>query len=122
MSDGPHRSLPMKPKWRSVAERAYNRTFELDEFSTAMMPALAKDCHDEMTSRFIDSVRGLCEQQETLLFKDDIPARQEGLRQEAVTGMGSRELDHLVRLSKRREVTISTAVNAIERAVVERIA
>src|ERR1041384_2018530 len=122
MSDGPHRSLPMKPKWRTVAQRAYNCTFELDEISTAMMPALVTDCHDEMTPRFIESLRRLCERQESLLFRHHIPSRLEGLRQEAGNGMGSRVLDHLVRLSKQGEVTTSTAVKATERAVVERIA
>jgi hypothetical protein len=112
----------MKPKWRIVAERAYNSAFEPDEIITAMTPALAEDCHDEMTPRFIADLRGLCERQESLLFRDDIPSRLESLRQEAGTGMGGRILDHLVRLSKLGELTISTAVQATERAVVDRIA
>ncbi len=28
MSDGPHRSLPMRPGWKRVAERAYNPNFD----------------------------------------------------------------------------------------------
>ncbi len=122
MSDGPHRSLPMKPKWRSVAERAYNRAFGLDEISTAMMPALVKDCHDEMTPRFIDGLRGLCERQETLLIKDDMQVQLEALRQEAGAGMGRRVLDNVARLSQQEEVNVMTAVKAIERAVAERMA
>ena len=122
MSDGPHRSLPMKPRWRTVAERAYNRAFELDEISTAIMPALAKDCHDEMSPRFIDILRVLCEQQQPLLFKDDVSARLETLRQEAGTGMGRRVLEDVMRRSKQEEVTVITAVKAVERAASERLA
>ena len=94
----------MKPKCRSVAERAYNRAFGLDDISTAMMPALVSDCQHEITPRFIDSLRGICEQQETLLFKDDIQAQLEALRPEAGTGMGRHVLENAVRLSKQEEV------------------
>lgn len=122
MSDGPHRSLPMKPKWRSVAERAYNRAFGLDEICTAMMPALASDCHDEIPTRFIDSLRGICEQQESLLFKDDIRAQLEALRPAAGSGMARHVLENVVRLSKQEEVTVITAMKAIERACTDRLA
>lgn len=122
MSDGPHRSLPMKPKWRSVAERAYNFAFELDEIRAAMMPALARDCNDEMTPRFIDRLRGLCEQRQTLLFRDDISAPVEALRQEAGTGMGRRVLEIFERLSKQEKVSDITALKAVENAFAERIA
>ena len=122
MSDGPHRSLPMKPKWRIVAERAYNCAFELDEISTAIMPALVKDCHDEMSPHFIDSLRVLCEQQQPLLFRDALSARLEALRQEAGTGMGRRVLEDVMRVSKQEPVSVRTVVNAIERAAAERLA
>lgn len=122
MSDGPHRSLPMKPKWRSVAERAYNGAYGLDEISTAMMPAVARDCQDEMSPRFIDRLRGVCEQQEALLFKDDIPAQMDALRREAGNGIGRRVLENVVRLSKQEEVNVLTAVKAVERAIAERLA
>jgi hypothetical protein len=122
MSDGPHRSLPMKPRWRTVAERAYNCAFDLDEISTAIMPALAKDCHDEMSPRFIDSLRVLCGQQQPLLFKEDVSARLEALRPEAGTGMGRRVLEDVMRRSKQEEVTVVTAVKAVERAAAERLA
>lgn len=121
MSDGPHRSLPMKPKWRSVAERAYNRAFGVDEISAAMMPALQSDCQDEMSPRFLGQLRNICEEQPSLLFKDNIPARLEALKQEAGSGMGRRVLENVIRLSKQEEVNVFTAVKAIERACVERL-
>jgi hypothetical protein len=112
----------MKPKWKGVAERAYNRTFGIEEISTAMMPALARDCRDELTTGFIDRIRGLCEEQETLLIKDDIKSRLEALRPDAGNGIGRRILENVHRISREEEVTVKTAVQAVERALVERAA
>jgi hypothetical protein len=123
MSDGPHKSLPMKPKWRSVAERAYNPAFGIDEISTAMLPALAGDCHDEMSPRFVESLRSLCEHHETTLpHINDLSERVENLRREAGNGMGRRVLEHVERFAAKEGVTINTAVNAIECAGAERLA
>lgn len=122
MSDGPHRSLPMKPKWRSIAERAYNRNFDVNDITGAMGPALVSDCRDETTPGFFESLRGICEEQENLLIKDNVRERFEALREDAGTGIGRRILDNVIRLSEQDEVTIKTAVKAIERACVERIA
>lgn len=122
MSDGPHRSLDMKPKWRSVAERAFNRNFDLSDLATAMGPALIGDCRDETTSGFFDSLRSICEEQENLLIKDNVRERFEALRPDAGTGIGRRILDNVIRLSEQDEVSVKTAIVAIERACIERIA
>jgi hypothetical protein len=112
----------MKPKWRSVAERAYNRAFDIDEISAAMLPALARDCHDEMSPRFIEDLRGLCKQDETLLFKNDLSGRVEDLRREAGNGMGRRVLEYFERIAAKERVTVDTAIKAIECAGAERMA
>jgi hypothetical protein len=112
----------MKPKWRSVAERAYNRAFGVDEISSAMMPALHGDCHDEMSPRFIDGLRKICERQEGLLFKDDSRAQLENLRKDAGSGMARHALDNVIRLSKQEELQVITAVKAIESALTDKLA
>lgn len=122
MSDGPHRSLPMKRKWQSVAERAYNHAFDVDEISAAMIPALAGDCRDEMSPRFIEHVRRLCEEQETLLIKDDAKPQFEALREDAGNGIGRRVLENVVRLSREEELSVLTLVKATEAAILERAA
>ncbi len=44
MSDGPHRSLPMRNGWRKLAERAANTNFEPTEISEAIpIPIAIKD-------------------------------------------------------------------------------
>jgi len=112
----------MKPKWRSVAERAFNRNFDLSDLTAAMGRALVSDCRDETTPGFFDGLRGICEEQETLLIKDNVRERFEALRPEAGTGIGRRILDNVIRLSEQDEVTVKTAIVAIERACIERIA
>jgi hypothetical protein len=121
MSDGPHKSLPMKPKWRSVCERAYNRSFGIDEISTAMLPALATDCRDEMSPRFLEGLRGLCEHDETHLFMN-LSEQVQDLHREAGSGMGRRVLEHFERLAVNERITVDTAVKAIECAGAERLA
>ncbi len=121
MSDGPHRSLPMKPKWRSIAERAWNRNFDVAEITTAMGPAIISDCRDETAPGFFDGLRSICEEQENLLIKDNVRERFEALRPEAGTGIGRRILDNVIRLSEQEEVSVKTAIAAIERAGVEHV-
>lgn len=44
MTDGPHKSLPMKPVWRKVAERAWNPTFSSEQLGEAIPRALLQEC------------------------------------------------------------------------------
>src|SRR5260370_42526090 len=89
MSDGPHRSLPMRPGWRRVAESADNQAFESDEIRDAIAPALEQDCRGEMTPEFISSLKKACANEAASLFKDSLGASLESLRNEAGSGMGS---------------------------------
>jgi hypothetical protein len=43
MSDGPHRSLNMRPHWKSTAQRAANLAHTLDEVCATLSQALKKD-------------------------------------------------------------------------------
>ena len=56
MSDGPLRSLPMRPGWRKLAERADTAAFEREEIVEAIPPALAGDWRKE---RCAELLRGL---------------------------------------------------------------
>lgn len=48
MSDGPHRSLPMRRAWKKVAERAANPACAPEEIGNALIPALAQDWNDDV--------------------------------------------------------------------------
>ncbi len=43
MSDGPHRSLPMRPHWRTVAQRAAQGAFAPEQVREALPYALKRD-------------------------------------------------------------------------------
>ncbi|QRI63773.1 hypothetical protein JQ506_01805 [Shinella sp. PSBB067] len=61
MSDGPHRSLPLRPKYRRMAERAYKPAFSLQEVCEAAEAALVQDASIEVRNvirELIDIVDG----------------------------------------------------------------
>jgi hypothetical protein len=62
MSDGPHKSLPMKRSWRRVAECADKRSFTVEEVARALAPALEQDCRDELRPEFVRSLRRVVEE------------------------------------------------------------
>ena len=95
MSDGPHRSLPMRRPWKTVAECADNAAFEVDEIRDAILPALENDCR-ELRREFLDELRKVCADQEASLFKSDMRPVLEALRGTANAGMERLVLDHAV--------------------------
>ncbi len=122
MSDGPHRSLPMPPGWRRVAERSANAAFSSDEISRAIIPALEQDCRAEMSSEFIDGVRTLFKDQETSLFKDDVRPQLESLRGVAGCGIGRAFLDNVIQLSPSGAVEFNALAGAMTVALIDHAA
>jgi len=99
MSDGPHRSLPMRRPWKSVAECADNVAFEIDEVREVILPALENDCRREVRREFLDSLCGLCVDQEAMLFKSDMRPPLEGLRRTANMGLERQILDYAIHVA-----------------------
>jgi hypothetical protein len=54
MSDGPHRTLPMRPCWKHLAESADNPRFTLDEVVARLELALAVECGKALGPGFLD--------------------------------------------------------------------
>ena len=122
MSDGPHRSLPMKPGWRRVAERAANRAFVCEEVSSAMIPALQQDCRAEMESGLIDDICAVVREQESSLFREDIRPRLEDLRRAAGCGVGHVFLDNVIQLSAASATELDILARAMTAALIDRAA
>lgn len=59
MSDGPYRSLPMSPKWKQAAKRAYLSPFSTAEISEALQQAAERDCRAELSASFVRRVAAL---------------------------------------------------------------
>ena len=87
MSDGPHRSLPMRKGWKRVAQSADNPAFGTDEIRDAILPALEEDCRGEISPEFLSGLRSVCADQEASLFKNDAGPSREGLRNAAGAGL-----------------------------------
>jgi hypothetical protein len=122
MSDGPHRSLPMRPGWRRVAESADNQAFESDEIRDAIAPALEQDCRGEMTPEFISSFKKVCTNQAASLFKDGLGPSLEALRKEAGSGMGRTVLDYAIKEASNGSDAGELPQRALKEALVGRAA
>jgi hypothetical protein len=57
MSDGPHRTLPMRPHWKVFAQRAANPVHETDEVCETLAHGLKRD----ILAAPIDAVRNILE-------------------------------------------------------------
>lgn len=89
----------MPQYWKRVAERSANRAFSSEEISNALIPALEHDCRAEICPELIHGVRGVFDEQEASLFKEDVRAQLEALRGIAGCGVGRTLLDNVVQIS-----------------------
>lgn len=59
MSDGPHKSLPMKPGWKCFSEGADKGITETEDLIQEMVSAIDKDVRSECSMDLIDAVEDL---------------------------------------------------------------
>lgn len=77
MSDGPHRSLPLKPHWKSLAERAATPAYSLAEVAEAWSVAL----NAEMREAPLDEIRTILGGgEQRALFNEECAAQLEAAR------------------------------------------
>ena len=94
MSDGPHRSLPMRPGWKKVAEFADNEAFAAEDVCEAVVEAVEKDWRKDVSPGFLASIRDVLSG--TTLFSEDTIRSLEDLRQTTSGSvLGNTLLDHL---------------------------
>jgi hypothetical protein len=122
MSDGPHKSLPMRRSWKRVAECGDNRAFTREEISRAIIPALEQDCNSEIAPEFLDSIRTVFRNQESSLFKDQTGPQLDALKGTAGCGIGRVVLEHAIRVAQRGGTGINGLVEATTNALTDRAA
>jgi hypothetical protein len=122
MSDGPHKSLPMRPAWRRVAERADKHAFTLEEVSAAMAPALEQDCRDDISPEFIRQIQSALDRRESSLFKKEIALHVNDLRSEVACSMERAVLDNVCAVSDADATAADILLNALASAVSDRAA
>jgi hypothetical protein len=119
MSDGPHRSLPMRRPWKTVAECADTPAFEVDEIRDVILPALEQDCRRELRRAFLYDLCRACDQ-EGSLFKSDVRPSLEVLRRDAGSGMERLVLDHAMQVASNGNTGLDIAEKAMTQALKDR--
>ena len=56
MSDGPHKTLPMRPNWKRLSERADKTSYAPAEVAAVVCPALADDWRAEVSDGIVRRV------------------------------------------------------------------
>lgn len=118
MSDGPHKSLPLRPGWKRAAEYADNFAFGPQEVGHALLPALEQDCREEIPPGFLDSLQNTCGG----LFSEQIGEQLEGLRPASGHGLGRSVLDHALRRTAGGEKGLDVPQKALADALRDRAA
>lgn len=59
MSDGPHRSLPMRKPWRELAKRGDQGTYDAEQVAEAAAGALVSDFKNEVKWSLIDALKSI---------------------------------------------------------------
>ncbi len=122
MSDGPHRSLPMRRGWKRVAESADNQAFGTDEIRDAILPALEEDCRGEISPEFFSGLRRVCADQEASLFKNDVVPSLEALRNSAGAGLARVVLNYALQQAARGNSAKDIPESALKDALMDRAA
>lgn len=115
MSDGPHRSLPMRPAWRRVAHWADRQAFAPEEVGEALAVAVEQDCRQELRPQFLAELRRVVE--EPSLFRDDTGARLAALNPTAGAGLERSVMDRLCFLTESEAAGFATLQAAVAMAV-----
>ena len=79
MSDGPWKSLPMRPHWKQVAKQAENGAFSPEELSGAVEVALLKHAEELPLEQVW---RALVPSDQGVLFRSDLDEEFEALRRD----------------------------------------
>jgi hypothetical protein len=94
MSDGPHRSLPMRPEWKKVAEYADNEAFALEDVCDAILAAVEWDWRKDVSPGLVGCIQDVL--RGATLFSEDSLRALEDLRPSVAGGeMGNTLLDYV---------------------------
>ena len=76
MSDGPHRSLPMRKAWKELAKRADQRTYDELQLREALPFAIASDWKNEVSGALIRALKNVFAGKDNSLGIPDIAINQ----------------------------------------------
>jgi hypothetical protein len=94
MSDGPHRSLPMRPGWKKVAEYTDNEAFTSQDVRDAAIAALEWDWRKDISPSIVGGIQNILGGA-TLFSEDSLRALADLRPSVAGSALGSALLDHV---------------------------
>lgn len=125
MSDGPHKSLPMRGAWRKLAQRASNPAFETAEIAEAIPGALREDWKAEACGELVRELgEVLVDNRQGSLFGSSAAEKLDALKKISGSGFPLRRLLlECVTQEVEKGVLDSTAIsNGVERTLGDRLA
>lgn len=76
MSDGPHRSLPMRKAWKEVAKRADELAYDSDQVSEATQHAVTSDFRNEVSYPLLKALKNVFSGRDNSLGLPEISLHQ----------------------------------------------
>jgi hypothetical protein len=119
MSDGPHRSLPMRAAWKRVAERGDIPAYTPDEISERIVPALEQDWQQEVRPDFIADLTEVFSLRQGL-FPEAIDHALQSLSERAQCGLERLLIDRAIHVSKQGEQDAAALESLACNALMER--
>ena len=116
MSDGPHRSLQMRPRWKDLAERAATPAYDLEQVNEVLPVALAADFNPELVADVVEILRG---PPQSSLFDEARTPQLEALRNShpadgAVATLLDCASEAIANGARGEEAALTAVANAVE--------
>lgn len=94
MSDGPHRSLPMRLGWKKVSEYANNEVFASKDVCDAIVAAVEQDWRQDISPSIVGSIQDVLGGA-TLFSEDSLQALEDLRPSVAGCALGNALFDHV---------------------------
>jgi hypothetical protein len=124
MSDGPHKSLPMRNGWRRLAQRAANTNFEPTEISEAIPIAIKDDWNAEGCDQTVRELRAILEDDgQGSLFGQERQDILDALKDVSAAGFPLRRMliESITQAAEDGQDAANAVQAGVERALAERI-
>jgi hypothetical protein len=120
MSDGPYRSLPMRPAWKAVARRADLPAYEASEIAEALVGALKKDCETDVRPEMVTDLKHVCDAFQGSLFAAHLATELARLRALAQTSLEAVMIESVRAAAINGAPTRSQFIEAVAEALEDR--
>jgi hypothetical protein len=123
MSDGPHRSLPMRPAWKKAAERADKPAYSFQEVGQAISEAAASDWRAEVPDSCVRRLDEILGDRQLHLLEDSRVAQFAAVRRslEGAGGLGGVLVDCAEQVAARGKFGEEALREAVSEALSDRV-